>query len=117
MTANLIGEHPVLVSLLLILVFLAFVVLMYLKKISAMLALPVMALVFAVVTDLPTDYILKNILEEGPQRFGSAIMAAIFGSMLALFIRNQGIAEALARYAAELGGERPRFLGLSMMFV
>ncbi|MGH7496597.1 MAG: SLC13 family permease [bacterium] len=106
-----------LVSLLLILVFLAFVVLMYLKKISAMLALPAMALVFAVVTDLPTDYILKNMLEEGPQRFGSAIMAAIFGSMLALFIRNQGIAEALARYAAELGGERPRLLGLSMMFV
>ncbi len=106
-----------LVSLLLIFVFLAFVVLMYLKKIPAMLALPVMALVFAVVTDLPRDYIVKNILEEGPQRFASAIMAVIFGSMLALFIRNQGIAEALARYAAELAGERPRMLGLSMMFV
>lgn len=106
-----------LISLLLILVFLAFVVLMYLKKISAMLALPVMALVFAVLTDLPREYILKDILEEGPQRFGSAIIAAIFGSILALFIRNQGIAEALARYAAELGGERPRLLGLSMMFV
>jgi H+/gluconate symporter-like permease len=107
----------VLVSLLLIFVFLAFVVLMYLKKISAMLALPVMALAFAVVTDLPREYLLKNILEEGPQRFGSAIMAALFGSMLALFIRNQGIAEALARYAAELGGEKPRLLGLSMMLV
>jgi len=107
----------VLVSLLLLLVFLAFVVLMYLKKISAMLALPVMALVFAVIANLPGEYILQNILEEGPQRFGSAIMAALFGSILALFIRNQGIAEALARYAAELGGERPRILGLSMMFV
>ena len=106
-----------LVSLLLIFVFLAFVVLMYLKKISAMLALPLMALVFAVVTDLPREYILAIFLEEWRQRFGAAIMAAIFGSILALFIRNQGIAEALARYAAELGGERPRLLGLSMMFV
>ncbi len=106
-----------LVSLLLIFVFLVFVALMYLKKISAMLALPVMALVFAVATNLPNAYILKDILEDGPQRFGAAIMAAIFGSMLALFIRHQGIAEALARYAAELGGERPRMLGISMMLV
>ena len=86
-----------LVSLLLIFVFLAFVVLMYLKKISAMLALPLMALVFAVVTDLPREYILANILEEGPQRFGAAIMAAICGSIVDFFIRNQGFAEALAR--------------------
>ncbi len=105
------------IALLLMVIFLAFVVLLYKKRIAAMLALPVMALLFAVTANVPRDYILEKILEEGPLRFGPAIMAAIFGGMLALFIKNQGIAEGLVRYAAELGGERPLALAFSMMMV
>lgn len=106
-----------LVSVLLLAIFLAFVVLLYLKRISAMLALPLMALLFAVVAKIPREDILEKILEHGPLTFGPAIMAAIFGGMLALFIKNQGIAEAMVRYAAELGGERPVLLSFLLMMV
>ncbi len=106
-----------LVAFFLLAIFLAFVVLLYLKRITAMLALPVMALLFALVANIPHEYILEQILEEGPLRFGPALMAAIFGSMLALFIKNQGIAETLVRYAAELGGERPFLLSFLLMLV
>ncbi len=106
-----------LVSLMLLLIFLAFVVLLYLKRVSAMLALPLMALLFAVVAQIPRADILEKILEHGPLNFGPAIMAAIFGGMLALFIKNQGIAEAMVRYAAELGGERPLLLSFLLMMV
>lgn len=105
------------VPFLLLAIFFVFVVLLYLKRISAMLALPLMALLFAVVAKIPRADILERILEHGPLNFGPAIMAAIFGGMLALFIKNQGIAEAMVRYAAELGGERPLLLSFLLMMV
>lgn len=105
------------VPFLLLTIFFVFVILLYLKRVSAMLALPLMALLFAVTAKIPPEDILGRILEQGPLKFGPAIMAAIFGGMLALFIKNQGIAEAMVRYAAELGGERPLLLSFLLMMV
>ena len=102
---------------LLILIFLGMVVLMYLEKISALLAVPIMALLFAVVARVPLDYILHEILENGASRLSSAYLAAIFGGMLALFIKNQGIGERLVRFAAELAGSHPLGIGLTLMAV
>ncbi len=102
---------------LLILIFLGMVVLMYLEKISALLAVPVMALLFAVVARVPLDYILHEILENGASRLSAAYLAAIFGGMLALFIKNQGIGERLVRFAAELAGSHPLGIGLTLMAV
>jgi H+/gluconate symporter-like permease len=99
----------------LIAVFLLFTALMYLKRISAMLALPLMALLLAMIANVPRQYILKNILEECANPVIQALMATIFGGMLALFIKNQGIATVFVRYAAELGGERPVAVAISLM--
>jgi len=103
------------VGVALIAVFLLFTALMYLKRISAMLALPIMALLLAMIAKVPNQYILQNILEDGADPVIHALMATIFGGILALFIKNQGIATVFVRYAAELGGDRPIAVAISIM--
>lgn len=103
------------VGVALIAVFLLFTALMYLKRISAMLALPIMALLLAMIAKVPNHYILQNIIEDGADPVIHALMATIFGGILALFIKNQGIATVFVRYAAELGGDRPIAVAISIM--
>ncbi len=52
------------VGIALIIIFLIFTALMYLKRISAMLALPIMALILAMIANVPRQYILQEILEN-----------------------------------------------------
>jgi len=106
-----------LTGILLLLIFLLLAALMYLDKISALLAVPLMALLFALVARVPLEYILTNILEQGATRLSSAYLAAMLGGMLALFIKNHGIAETMVRYAAELAGDAPLFTALALLAV
>jgi H+/gluconate symporter-like permease len=99
----------------LIFIFLLFTALMYLKRISAMLALPLMALLLAMIAKVPHQYILQEIVENCANPVIHALMATVFGGMLALFIKNQGIAAVFVRYAAELGGDRPIAVAVSLM--
>lgn len=99
----------------LIAIFLLFTALMYLKRISAMLALPIMALLLAMTANVPRQYILQEILENCANPVIHALMATIFGGMLAVFIKNQGIATVFVRYAAELGGDRPLAVAISLL--
>jgi H+/gluconate symporter-like permease len=99
----------------LIAIFLVFTALMYLKRISAMLALPLMALLLAMIAKVPHQYILQEILENCADPVIHALMATLFGGILALFIKNQGIATVFVRYAAELGGDRPLAVAISLM--
>jgi len=103
------------VGIALIAIFLLFTALMYLKRVSAMLALPIMALLLAMVANVPRQYILQKIIEDCADPVIHPLMAAIFGGMLALFIKNQGIAAVFIRYAAELGGDRPLTIAISLM--
>ena len=105
------------VPILLLAVLITFVLSIYSKRLPAMLALPMMAILFAVVAEAKSWYIVKNIIEEGAVMFAPAMMATIFGGILAMFIKNQGIAEVLIRYAAELAGDRPLVLATTLMFV
>ena len=103
------------VGVALIAIFLLFTALMYLKRISAMLALPIMALLLAMIAQVPNQYILQDILEDCANPVIHALMATVFGGILALFIKNQGIATVFVRYAAELGGDRPLAVAISLM--
>jgi len=107
----------VLVSALLLVVLVSTVALIYVKRLSAMLALPLMALLFAVAAAVPRDFILQDLLQQGPLRLGTALMVTIFGGILAALLKNQGMAESLVRYAAELSGDRPLPLALVLMFI
>jgi len=99
----------------LIAIFLLFTALMFSKRISAMLALPIMALLLAMIANVPRQYILQEILENCADPVIHALMATIFGGMLALLIKNQGIATVFVRLAAELGGDRPLAVAMSLL--
>ena len=88
-------------------VFLVCAVLMYTKRLSALLALPIMALVVALVAmhDRPLDA-LALVFGTGTTRLAGAMTNAIFGAMLAHVVFSCGIAETIVKKAAELAGDR-----------
>ncbi|MBU0479378.1 MAG: hypothetical protein ABIJ12_07365 [bacterium] len=98
-------------------VLLIMIALMYVKKISALLALPIMAILFAVIAQEPLDYILTEVLEKGPIRLSSAYIAVIFGGILATYVSDMKITDGIIRSVAELAGDRPFIVALSLMVV
>lgn len=103
-------------GILIILVFVFFAYLMVTQKMPALLALPSMAIVIAIIAGMPLNYILSNIIGAGAVRLQSAMAAAIFGAILAQIINKTGISESIVRTAAELGGDRPIIVALAITF-
>lgn len=112
---------------LIVVAFVAICALMYTKKLNAMFALPIMALVIALIAGIPwADQVdgettvtgLQTILfVSGPLRLGSTIITFIFGAILSQQVKNAGIAEALVRKVSELAGDRPLVLCLALYVV
>ncbi|MEW8979050.1 MAG: transporter [Symbiobacterium sp.] len=98
-----------------LLVFLVFAVLMYTKKLSAILALPMMALLIAYLPNpgAPLDAITL-VFGTGATRLASAMMNAIFGAILAYVVYSTGIAETIVKKAAELAGDKTLPVALIM---
>ncbi|HYF76976.1 MAG TPA: transporter [Symbiobacteriaceae bacterium] len=96
-------------------VFLIFAVLMYTKKLSAILALPIMALLIALLPNLakPLDAITL-VFGTGAPRMAAAMMNAVFGAMLAHIVFTTGIAETIIKKAAELAGDKTMAVGIIM---
>ena len=91
--------------------------LMYLGKLPALLALPVMAVAIAVAARIPANEILSDIIEKGLFRLHPAYVTAMLGAVLAQIMDRTGIAETLVKKAAELGGDRPLLLSLLLTAV
>lgn len=112
-----------LVTLLIVGIFIIFAVLMYLKKISAMFALPLMAFLIALVAGVPfADVVVDEVTQPGiinllfaagPVRLASAIMIVIFGSILSQLLNNTGVAESMVRKVSELAGDRPFIIAIA----
>ena len=90
------------ITALIIVIFVAMCVLMYTKKLSALFALPLMAFLIALVSGIPfmdvsaeEPGIITLLFVNGPVRLGSAMMMLIFGAILAQYVKNVGIAQAL----------------------
>lgn len=98
----------------LIIVFFIMMALMFFEVISALLALPITAVIYCIVArvDVMTTF---TVLENGSVLLKTAIMAAIFGGILAQLITRFKIAESIIRTAAELAGDRPVIVALIMM--
>ncbi|HPZ08060.1 MAG TPA: citrate transporter [Candidatus Eremiobacteraeota bacterium] len=112
---------------------------MYTNKISALIALPLMAFIISLIAMIPygdiidiifnggvvpvkmiTDpikNILKLVLEEGTWRLSATIMTVLFGSMLGQLIDKTGIAKSLIKKTAELAGDRPFIIAMSLTLV
>lgn len=90
-----------------VIVFLVFAVLMYTKRLSAILALPLMALLIALLPapGKPLEA-LTLVFGTGAPRLAAAMMNAVFGAILAHVVYTSGIAETIVKKAAELAGDR-----------
>ena len=86
------------------LLFFLMVALMYMGRISALLALPIMAILFGLVAGVPRAEIVETIIAEGSLRLHKTYTVAFFGGMLAIFAKERRIAETVIKYTAELAG-------------
>lgn len=103
----------------LLLIFLLFSGLMISRRMPAILALPLMAILMPLVAGVPlfskdpTTYtIANNVLTQGSLRLGATIMALIFGAWFGEALKKVGITEALVRKAAELSGDKPLVMAI-----
>ncbi|SFA76007.1 hypothetical protein SAMN04488072_101436 [Lentibacillus halodurans] len=103
-------------GIIIIVVFLIIAGLMVARKLPTMLAMPILAIVIALIAGVPffepsedgTDTgILSGIIEGGTIRLASAYIAVVFGSWLGRIMIDTGITKRTIKMAAELGGDRP----------
>jgi hypothetical protein len=92
-------------------VFLVFAALMYARKMPAIVALPLMAILMALAGGVPGTH-LGGIVVDGASALSKAYVAVIFGALLGRVTLDTGIARALVNVAAEYGGESPLALSL-----
>lgn len=133
-------------ALLILLIFIVFAVLMFTRKVPALLAVPSMAILIAVVSHIsfervlmiyeeplnlflieavlrdifssvPVTDILNNIVSAGAVKLAPAYVAVFAGAMLGRVMMQTGIAEGIIKRAAEFGGDKPLVVAFGLMCV
>lgn len=99
-------------SILILLVFVLCAIGMMSRKVPAILALPAMAILIAIVAKIPGTEILNDIVGNGSVRLSAAMAAAMFGGMLSQVVNKTGIANDIIKRAAELAGDKPLIVAI-----
>ena len=102
---------------LLILVFIVLAALMFLRKIPALIALPIMAFFIPIISGVSLDDTIQLVLGLGSTRLSEAYTIAIFGSMLSMMLQKTGVAESFIKKGAELSGDKPWTIALIMLIL
>lgn len=100
-----------------LIVFLAMAGLMYARKLSTLLALPLMAVLIALIGRVPLPIILTDVIGKGSVQLNVAYTTTMIGAMLAELMNRQGIAKAVVRWVAEFGGDNPFILSIMLTAV
>lgn len=101
----------------LLIIFTFFAGLMFLRKIPALLALPAMAILIALLAELPIPNILNQIIAQGSLKLTSVYVSVFMGAMMGRVLIQTGIAEEIIKRAAEFGGEKPLIVSFGLMAV
>jgi H+/gluconate symporter-like permease len=101
----------------LLIIFIIFAALMFTRKMPALLALPAMAILIAVLAQLPATAILNDIIAKGTVKLSAVYVAVFMGAMMGRVMMQTGIAEEIIKRAAEFGGEKPLIVSFGLMFV
>jgi len=91
--------------------------LIYRKKLSALLALPIMAVALSIIGGVPANDILTEILGKGSLKLSTAYTTTMFGSVLAELLNRLGIAKSIVKLVAEFAGDNRFLLGLSLTLI
>lgn len=105
------------IALGLLLIFIVFATLMFMRKLPALLALPAMAVLIALIAQLSPTEILNQIIAQGSVKLSSVYVAVFAGAMMGRVMMQTGIAEEIIKRAAEFGGEKPLIVSFGLMFV
>jgi Na+/H+ antiporter NhaD/arsenite permease-like protein len=93
-------------------VFFVMALLMSSRRLSALLALPIMAVAIAAIAGIPPADIVSDVLNKGAVKLYNTYTTTMFGAMLAELLNKQGIAKSLVRWVAEFAGDNPFGLGV-----
>jgi hypothetical protein len=104
-------------ALFILLIFVAFAVLMFTRKMPALLAVPTMAILIAAAVGTSFSDVLNNIVSAGAVKLAPAYVAVFAGAMLGRVMMQTGIAEGIIKRAAEFGGDKPLVVALGLMAV
>lgn len=102
---------------LLITIFLFFALMMFFRKIPALIALPLMAFFISLAGGIHFNDIIKYVIGEGSVKLFQAYTIAMFGSMLSVMMQKTGVAEAFIKKGAELSGDNPWIISVIMLFL
>jgi len=107
------------ISVLILAVFLGAALLMFLRKLPALLALPLMVFGIGIVEILFGRLSLEEfslaVLADGAVRLHEPMVISMFGGILSLLLQKSGVAESIIRRGAELAGDNPWVVSLVMM--
>ncbi len=103
--------------ILFLLIFLVMAGSMFLRKIPALLALPLMAFLIPLAGGVDLDSTIQLVIGEGALKLHNAYTVAIFGSMLSILLQKTGVAESFIKKGAELAGDNPWTIGVLMMIL
>lgn len=109
------------VAILILLLFVSVASLMFLRKLPAIIALPILALgiglVEIAVGHLSVEEALLVIVANGSQRLIEPIIITIFGGTISVLLQKSGVAENLVKVGAELAGASPLAVSLVVLAV
>ena len=103
--------------ILLIGVFLLMSVMMFLRKIPALIALPIMAVFIALIGNIHVNDIVEYVIGQGSLKLYQAYTIALFGSMLSVLMQKTGVAEAFIKKGAELSGDNPWLIAVILLLL
>lgn len=101
--------------LLVLFLFVAFAGTMFLRKLPALICLPCMAFLIPLVAGLNIADVVQFVVGEGALRLHTAYTVALFGSMLSVLLQKTGVADSLIKKGAELAGDSPLVVALTML--
>lgn len=105
-------------TLQIILIFLSFAgltLLMVTRLLPALLALPLLAVLLALAGGVPLNYVLEYVVGGGPAKLSGAYVVALFGGMLGAILQKTGVAENFIKKGAELSGDNPWLISVTML--
>jgi hypothetical protein len=94
-------------------VFAVFAVLMYLRWVPALVAVPCMAIAMSLAAGVPVAQ-FGQIITGGAVALAPVYVAVVFGALLGRVTIETGIARTIVNLAAEFGGEQPLVLTLGL---
>ena len=97
-------------GIIVVIIFVGMALLIMLRKIPTMLALPIMAVLIGIAGRLPAtgaEGILTHVLSAGALRLSGTYVPVMFSCWLSQILYRTGVTETIIKKAAEFGGDKP----------